>query len=150
SGNGVHSAGFYYYDNKFASGNGAGADFTSFYFLEGGQPSAPSSTPCDDPSSDNYLFNNVLIDQTTDGNGIGDGVMSVSTGNNHIYNNTLIGSGHSHGLLSQVFAHGTIDMQNNILTSADQLITSGGTWAAFTSSSPDYNLYADNGMDGNA
>ena len=141
----VHSAGNYYYNNEFISGNGDGSDFTSFFFLEGGTGSG--STPCDDPTSNNYLFNNVLIDDTT--NGISNGVMLPASGLNHVFNNTMIGASNAPGgpaLFALAGANGE-EFENNVLTTADQLIHASG--GMFASTSPDHNVYANGSTDGN-
>jgi hypothetical protein len=141
----VHSIGNYYYDNSFISGNGNGSDFTSFIFLESGTGSG--STPCDDSSSNNYLFNNVLIDDTT--NGISNGVMTLAAGVNHVFNNTMVGASSAAGgpPLFSIDGLAGEEFENNVLTSADELVNAVA--GSFASTSPDYNVYADGSTAGN-
>ena len=143
NGSPVHSVGFYYYDNMFEADGGSGSDFTSFFYIEGGDPSSPGSTPCDDPSSDNYFFNNVLIDRTS--GGLSNGVMAIYAGVDYVLNNTMIGASDAGGgpAVARIFGAGGVLMENNVLSTGDQLINANP--GEFVSGDPDYNLYAAGG-----
>jgi hypothetical protein len=132
-GGAAHYAGIYIYDNRF--GGAPGIDMTSQIFIEGGA----DGTPCADPATPIYIFNNVLAASAL----INNGLLYTAAGQVRIYNNTLIG--HSGVCVSA--RGGTVDevFQNNVVMGCDGLMYSPDP-SVFAQGSPDYNLYADGGL----
>ena len=142
----VHSVGNYYYDNKFQSGTGNGSRL-HLILLPRREEAAQVRRPATTRPRTNYIFNNVLIDDTS--GGISNGVIGADAGVNHVFNNTMIGASAAPGGPQLATIAGTPgeEFENNVLTTADQLIHA--TAGSFTSTSPDYNIYADGSVAGN-
>jgi hypothetical protein len=130
-----HIDDFYIYNNRFDGDIGGNA--TAWIFMEDG--SGPQATPCADPTSNIWVFNNVA----TLSNHIYNGAFGLFTGRNRVFNNTLIGHGQEAGTVCQFVARPGMAMQNNVCASANQLIGMNPT--EFSAGSPDYNVYADGG-----
>jgi hypothetical protein len=133
-----HYNGVYIYDNRFDGGNG-GANMTADIFLEGG--SGSGSTPCSDNTSNFYLFNNVFVGSA----GIYNGLVGLENNSMGVraYNNTLEGSGTSSGVCEYDPAS-TVTFENNVMSACGTLIQKNSN-SAFTTSSPDYDVYASGG-----
>jgi hypothetical protein len=78
----AHYTGLYIYDNYITT---EGANTTGPIFLEG----TNGGTPCSDKTSNIWIFNNVLTGNTCCG------LAGAFTGEDHTYNNTMIGAGPS-------------------------------------------------------
>jgi len=76
----AHYTGLYIYDNYITT---EGANTTGPIFLEGSN----GGTPCSDKTSNVWIFDNVLTGNTCCG------LAGAFTGDDHTYNNTLIGDG---------------------------------------------------------
>ena len=132
-----HYAGFYIYDNTF--GGNSGANMTAQIFLEGG--SGSGATPCADPSSQLWIFNNVgSVSQD-----VYNGVFGVFSGDPHVLNNTMVGpditgSGLSYSTNSDATAE---TFENNVISTGNQIINSSPSY--FAAGQPDYNVYANGG-----
>jgi hypothetical protein len=135
----AHLEGLYIYDNHFSEPSGDGSYFTAFIFLEG----AGGGTPCDDNTSNNYVFNNVFQDAV----GISNGSLGLFSGIDHVYNNTAVGAGPNNGFVLRLGtpASGN-ELLNNVVSSGNQLVDIEST--AFAGNSPNNNVYANGG--GNA
>lgn len=144
AGTASHYVGLYIYDNRF--GGTVGANATADIFMEGAPRGDSGDTPCADPGSSVYIFNNVLTstDQVTDNY-----YLSDSAGGGATYNNTIIGQsnrvprGGCAGYGDQP-AGGRAAFQNNLLSSCNNL-TNGSPTGDYAPGSPDFNVYANGG-----
>jgi hypothetical protein len=113
-----------------------GNNATGHIFMEGG--TGTGATPCADPTSNIYLYNNVLIYDNYSNNGL----IGAFSGNYAIYNNTFLGKDTSGGLC---FAANSLVsamvFKNNAITNCDQLIAISNS----ISFAPDYNTYGNGG-----
>ena len=139
---GAHQLGLWIYNNLFDGD--PGADLTGQIFLEPGEQTDGSETPCMDPTSLVYIFGNAFISPPgrTDLTGIVSfGVHSSAapmTSTFTFYNNSLIGadpSGSSIDLRADNFT-GTLAAVNNIYGGADYLLA-----LSVTGPGEDYNGY---------
>jgi hypothetical protein len=80
----MHNAGFYYYDNLMDGCFGVTSTSTGI-FIEG-----HGDSPAFDSTSPVYVFNNVLLNSTANP---AESVWSMSTGDEHVFNNTSISPG---------------------------------------------------------
>ncbi len=134
-----HYNGLYIYGNRF--GGETGHDMTAQVFLEGG--SGEGATPCADPTSNIWLFNNVV----SEGAPLYNGLFGLASGTLHVYNNTFIGSSTEEGVCFMTGGAATGEVfENNLLTSCNQLMAAES--ADFAAGGLNYNLYANGG--GNA
>ncbi len=131
-----HYTGIYIYDNY---GTLEGEDINTPIFIEGG--SGGGSTPCADSSSPIWVFNNVL--HTTFE--VGNGVLGVTSGEPHVFNNTVIGNETSEGVCLHFNSVAeNVQLKNNLATTCQQDIYA--ETARFASGGVDYNLYANAGL----
>jgi hypothetical protein len=142
---GAHHVGTWIYNNLF-DGN-PGQNLTGHIFMEPGQQTDGSATPCADPTSLEYFFGNVFIIPSgrSDQNGIIN--LGAHSGSNPLqkvvfYNNTILGNDTSPnqgtiGLnFNNVVTGGTgVQFKNNIVGGANYLL--GGVQSTAT----DYNGY---------
>lgn len=140
----AHYTGLYIYDNLFGgltdlAGEPDGDETTAQIFLEGG--TGPSATPCADSSSEIYIFNNVASVSSD----VYNGVFGIFSGQAHVYNNTLIGSDTTGGLVFGTGSDVTKEaLTNNVLTSGNQLLSISSP-SYLASGSPSHNVYANGG-----
>ena len=130
-----HYTGIYIYDNY---GTLEGTNINTPIFIEGGH--GEGSTPCANSTSPIWVFNNVL--HTT--YEVGNGVLGVTSGEPHVFNNTVIGSETSEGIclhFNSVAANA--QLKNNLSTTCQVLFEA--ETARFASGGIDYNLYANGG-----
>ena len=132
-----HYNGLYIYDNYVEM---EGEDNTAPIFLEGG--SGDGSTPCADKTSNIWVYDNVFSSTDTE---LGDGLLGAYSGEPHIYNNTLIGSGE--GACEVLNDHVSAEMRykDNVITSCKYLIEAEKE--RFAPNGLEYNLYANGGSE---
>jgi hypothetical protein len=139
-----HYTGLYIYDNYITT---EGANTTGPIFLEG----TNGGTPCSDKTSNVWIFNNVLTGNTCCGLG------GAFTGEDHTYNNTMIGEGpgteqgeketcetwNSDTKGGRPLAVGNRTFKNNVVTSCHDLISAERFLAA--TNGMEHNLWANSG-----
>ena len=142
-GAGVHwSGGLFVYDNTFTMEGEYGV--TADAYVEG-----TTGPECGDSSSNFWEFNNVMT-----GKGAGplfalnNGLLSPYSGEDHIFNNTLIGNKTSEGVCLPLggvpsSTSANVQYKNNIATTCQTLINVER--AKLASGGLDYNLYANSG-----
>jgi hypothetical protein len=81
---GTHVTGFYYYDNTM-TGCFGGPSTSTGIFIEG-----HGDNPAFDSTSPVYVFNNVVLNTGGTNSGPGQAVFSMSTGDEHVFNNTVV------------------------------------------------------------
>lgn len=146
-----HWNGLYIYNNRFdgatdLSGSPDGDNMTSQIFIEGG--GGASDTPCGDSTSVVWVFNNILSASEP----INNGVLTINSTLPNIVNNTIIGAAGSitnasnvvFGITDPVTETGAT-VENNVVTSGNQLMEVLVSGARFASTQPDYNIYANGG-----
>jgi len=135
-----HYNGLYIYDNYVEM---EGEDNTAPIFLEGG--SGDGSTPCADKTSNIWVYDNVFSSTDTE---LGDGLLGAYSGEPHIYNNTLIGSGR--GQCEVINDHVAAEMRfkDNVVTSCPMLIEAEKERLA--ANGMEYNLWANAGSSNEA
>jgi hypothetical protein len=140
----AHYTGLYIYDNYITT---EGANTTGPIFLEG----TNGGTPCSDKTSNVWIFNNVLTGNTCCG------LAGAFTGEDHTYDNTMIGEGpsteqgeretcetwNSDTKEGRVLAVGNRTFKNNVVTSCHDLISAERFLAA--SDGMEHNLWANSG-----
>jgi hypothetical protein len=142
-GAGVHwSGGLFVYDNTFTMEGEYGV--TADAYVEG-----TTGPECGDSTSNFWEFNNVMT-----GKGAGplfalnNGLLSPYSGEDHIFNNTLIGNKTSEGVCLPLggvpsSTSANVQYKNNIATTCQTLINVER--AKLASGGLDYNLYANSG-----
>ncbi len=140
----AHYSGLYIYDNYITT---EGSNTTGPIFLEGSN----GGTPCSDKTSNVWIFNNVLTGNTCCG------LAGAFTGEDHTYDNTLIGDGptteqgeketceswNSDTKEGRSLTVSNRTFKNNVVTSCHNLISAERSLAA-----PDgveHNLWANSG-----
>jgi len=140
----THYTGLYLYDNYITT---EGADTTGPIFLEG----TNGGTPCADKTSNVWIFNNVLTGNTCCG------LAGAFTGEDHTYNNTMIGAGpntkegeketcetwNSDTEEGRPLTVANRSFKNNVVTSCSDLISAERFLAA--PGGMEHNLWADSG-----
>jgi hypothetical protein len=133
--------GLYIYDNTFTI---EGEGVTAAFYIEGN-----TGPQCGDSTSNFWIFDNVL---TARGNVVtlNNGLLSPYSGEEHIFNNTLIGNSAEKGGCVPLFGSSNtsanVQFKNNIATTCKTLIDVEKSHLA--SGGLNYNLYA-NGGSGN-
>jgi hypothetical protein len=138
---GLHWSGLYIYDNTITMEGEYGV--TAPVYLEGS-----SGPQCGDSTSNFWIFNNVLT-----GRGAGpkfalnNGLLSPYSGEEHIFNNTLIGNKTTEGgcvpIKNPSSEAANIQFKNNVVTTCQTLVNAESSKLA--SGGIDYNLYANAG-----
>lgn len=132
SGTPAHITALSIYNNMFQGP--VGTDITAHIFLEGGTGSG--STPCDDASSSNLVYNNIFSADEP----INNGLAGLFSGNVSVYNNTFMGSGTASGIC---FGSGSdvsaVTFENNAVTGCNQLLSINAPFTA------NYNAYGNGG-----
>jgi hypothetical protein len=140
----AHYTGLYIYDNYITA---EGTNTTGPIFLEG----TNGGTPCSDKTSNVWIFNNVLTGNTCCG------LAGAFTGEDHTYNNTLIGEGptteegeketceswNSDTKEGRLLAVSNRTFKNNVVTSCHNLISAERFLAA--PNGVEHNLWANSG-----
>jgi hypothetical protein len=145
-----HWAGVYVYNNQFTGKTDDPAfdpgieNMTSEFYIEG-----QGGTQALDNSSVSYFFNNVF----TSNYYINNGLLWAASGELHVMNNTMVSGNTSQGVGYQTGSGGANrnvnvneQFQNNVLSTAGQLIYVPGFSGLWASGSPDYNVYANGGQ----
>jgi hypothetical protein len=127
-----HFVAFNIYNNSFK--HSSYGNVTAHIYLEGGIGSG--ATPCADPESTIYIYNNILS---------GPSNMLLESGALYVYNNTMIGldSLQSNDFIAKGQAS-VVAFENNAVTTAHYLVGIGDA-AAMTTYSGDYNSFANGG-----
>jgi hypothetical protein len=113
---------------------------TAQIFLEGG--SGAGATPCADPTSSIWIFNNVLTETTF----MNDGLMDAASGQPHVYNNTLLGADAKRGTCYASNSDATDgSYENNVMTTCGTLIYNNDGPRVYAEGNLDYNVYANGG-----
>jgi hypothetical protein len=140
----AHYTGLYIYDNYITT---EGSNTTGPIFLEGSN----GGTPCSDKTSNVWIFNNVLTGNTCCG------LAGAFTGEDHTYNNTLIGEGptteegeketceswNSDTREGRLLTVSNRTFKNNVVTSCHNLISAERSLAA--PNGVEHNLWANAG-----
>ncbi len=130
-----HYTGIYIYDNY---GTLEGTNINTPIFIEGGH--GEGSTPCANSTSPIWVFNNVL--HTT--YEVGNGVLGVTSGEPHVFNNTVIGNETNEGICLHFNSVAeNVQLKNNLATTCQVLFEA--ETARFASGGIDYNLYTNGG-----
>jgi hypothetical protein len=138
-----HYNGLYIYDNRF--GGATGEDMTAQIFIEG----TPDETPCANPSSNIWIFNNVAADTTT--TAFTNGVFGVFSGEPHVYNNTLVGLPTPENTCYST--NDTVTHErfvNNLLTTCSTQISVSNGPSVFAGGGIEHNVYAGGAGQSNA
>lgn len=133
SGVAMHFDNFYIYDNTF-DGDWGNKHTTSHIFLEGG--SGVTATPCNDASSNIWIFNNVM---TPSAGVIANPILSVSFGTILAANNTIDGIDPTDTSSVCYTPVGGQTFENNAVGGCNQLVSNH---AAGDYSHVDHNAYA--------